>query len=161
MLVGTEALLHRVAKADAVIFVDLDAELAAPHFRANEVALGLLARAARIVRGRTENGVVTVQTRQPDHPVLRAVTTIDPDSVAQADRVMREALGLPPFAALAHISGDDAPKAIEQLRGQLGITVRGPDERGGYLVLAPDHVVLCDALAATTGGRIAVDPMRI
>ncbi len=161
VLVGTEALLHRVAKADAVVFVDLDAELAAPHFRANEAALALLARASRIVRGRTENGVVVVQTRQPEHRVLRAVTTIDPESVAASDREMRQALGLPPFSALAHVSGDDASMRIEALRGQIGITVRGPDERGGYLVLGSDHEVLCDALAISTGGRVSVDPVRI
>lgn len=161
VLVGTEALLHRVAKADAVVFVDLDAEMAAPHFRANEATLALLARAARIVRGRTENGVVVVQTRQPEHPVLRALTTISPESVADSDREMREALGLPPFSALAHLSGDDAVERVEAMRSRREVSVRGPDERGAYLVLAPDHSVLCDALAATSGGRVAVDPVRI
>lgn len=164
VLVGTEAILHRVGRADAVVFVDLDAELAAPHYRANEATLALLARAARVVRGRTEHGVVVVQTRQPDHPVLRAVTAIDPGQVAATDREMRAALGLPPFAALAHLSADGAPDLAGSLRG-LGLTVRGPDDRGGFLVLAPDHATLCDALASVERPaervRVAVDPVRI
>jgi primosomal protein N' (replication factor Y) len=165
VLVGTEALLHRVGRADAVVFVDLDAELAAPHYRANEASLALLARASRLVRGRTESGVVVVQTRQPEHPVLRAVTAIEPALVAEADREMREALGLPPFAAMAHLSADGADAFADSLRGRLGVTVRGPDDRGAYLVLAADHQRLCDALASVDRPnervRIAVDPMRI
>ncbi len=165
VVVGTEALLHRVGRADAVVFVDLDAELSAPHFRANEATLSLLARAARVVRGRSEKGVVIVQTRQPDHPVLRAVSAIDPTLVSTPDAEMREALRLPPFAALAHLSGEGAPEFVGALGGRLGVTVNGPDERGGYLVRAPDHQLLCDALASIERPaermRLAVDPVRI
>ncbi|MEZ5178874.1 MAG: hypothetical protein R2746_11525 [Acidimicrobiales bacterium] len=49
LLIGTEALLHRVAQADAVAFLDFDQELLAPLYRAGEQALALLARAARVV----------------------------------------------------------------------------------------------------------------
>ncbi|HLX87345.1 MAG TPA: hypothetical protein VKR22_02620, partial [Acidimicrobiales bacterium] len=49
VVVGTEAVLHRVEQADAVAFLDFDAELLAPRLRAAEEALALLARAARIV----------------------------------------------------------------------------------------------------------------
>ena len=46
ILVGTEAVLHRVAGARSVAFLDFDQELLAPRYRAAEAALGMLARAA-------------------------------------------------------------------------------------------------------------------
>ena len=50
LFVGTEAVLHRVPRADVVAFLDFDDELLAPRFRADEQALALLARAARLAR---------------------------------------------------------------------------------------------------------------
>ena len=47
--VGTEAVLHRVAAADVVAFLDFDREILAPRYRAGEQAMALLARAARLV----------------------------------------------------------------------------------------------------------------
>src|SRR5690606_3722 len=49
VVVGTEATLHQVERADVVAFLDFDQELLAPRYRAAEQALGLLARAARVV----------------------------------------------------------------------------------------------------------------
>ncbi len=161
VLVGTEALLHRVGRAEAVVFVDLDAELAAPHFRANEAALALVARAARIVRGRFEDGRIVVQTRQPDHPVLQALSASDPQRVITEDDVLRRALDLPPYAALARLSGDDAAADAERLRGRLGLTVIGPDPAGAYLVRAADHATLCDGLRDVHDARVSVDPVRV
>jgi primosomal protein N' (replication factor Y) len=164
VVIGTEALLHRVGRADHVVFVDLDAELAAPHFRANEAALALVGRASRIVRGRTEEGSVLVQTRQPDHPVLAAALAADPTRVSELDHELRGELRLPPFSALAQVTGDGAHDYVEQLRGQIGIDVIGPDARGGFLVRAADHVLLCNSLAnaqrPAARVRVAVDPVR-
>jgi primosomal protein N' (replication factor Y) (superfamily II helicase) len=157
VLIGTEAVLHRVGRADTVVFVDLDSELSAPHFRANEAALALLARASRIVRGRLEDGRVIVQTRQPDHPVL----TRTPQEVVAEDDVLRRALDLPPYAALARLSGDAAAADAESLRGRLGVVVLGPDDAGAFLVRAADHKTLCDALREVHAARIAVDPVRV
>jgi primosomal protein N' (replication factor Y) len=165
VLVGTEALLHRVGRADVVVFVDLDAELSAPHFRADEAALALLARAARIVRGRTANGRVVVQTRQPEHPVLAAAVAAEPQRLAAAETELRRELQLPPFSALAQVSADGAPALVDGLRGQLGVEVIGPDNHDAYLLRAPDHAVLCDALASVERRagrlRVSVDPVRV
>ena len=59
VLVGTEAVLHRLSPADgfgAVAFVDFDQELLAPRVRAGEEALALLAHASRLVGGRPGPG---------------------------------------------------------------------------------------------------------
>ena len=47
--VGTEAVLHRVDRADTVAFLDFDREVLAPRYRAAEQAFALLVRAARLV----------------------------------------------------------------------------------------------------------------
>ena len=70
--VGTEAVLHRVERADTVAFLDFDRELLAPRFRAGEQAMALLARAARLVGPRRRGGRILVQTFMPEHPVIRA-----------------------------------------------------------------------------------------
>ena len=165
VIVGTEAILHRVGRADAVVFVDLDAELSAPFFRANEAALALLARASRVVRGRLGDGQIVVQTRQPEHPVLRAAIASDPSRLAELDEPMRRELALPPFAALAHVTGEGAPAFVDGVRGQTGVEVIGPDERGAYLLRGADDAVLCDALARVARPaertRVSVDPIRV
>lgn len=161
VLIGTEALLHRVGRADTVVFVDLDAELSAPHFRANEATMALLARAARIVRGRGDDGRIVVQTRQPQHPVLDAAVAGEPQRLAGHERELRASLRLPPCAALAQLSGDGAAAGAEAVRGRIGIDISGPDDRGAYLVRAPDHDALCDALVDAHAARISVDPVRV
>ena len=78
---------------------------------------------------------------------------------------MRSALQLPPFGALAQVAGDGAAAVAAQLRGQLGVQVIGPDNHDAFLVKAPDHTTLCDALQTVERPaervRIAVDPVRV
>jgi primosomal protein N' (replication factor Y) len=58
VIIGTEAVLHRIGRADAVAFIDFDQELLATRYQAPEDALVLLARASRIVGGHHRHGVV-------------------------------------------------------------------------------------------------------
>jgi primosomal protein N' (replication factor Y) len=161
LLVGTEAVLRRVGSAATVAFLDFDAEILAPRYRAGEQALVLLARAARVV-ARRPGGMVLVQTRRPDHPAIQAAVRADPGRLAEAELVVRKALQLPPASALAQLSGEGAASYAASLQG---VAVGGPDQGGRWLVRARDHAVLCDALAAAvrpTGRlRIEVDPLRI
>lgn len=172
VLVGTEALLHRVDRASTVIFLDLDSELFAPRHRAQEHALVLVARAARIVAGRQQqsgrsaHGRVYVQTRMPDHPVIQAAVLGDPTRLAEHEADVRATLRLPPTYALALLSGEAAPLWVEQLRLMQGIETGSPAD-GRYLVRAQSIDTLCDALAAVDAARpsgrvrIEVDPLRI
>jgi primosomal protein N' (replication factor Y) len=160
--VGTEAVLHRFRGAGAVVFLDFDQELLAPRYRAGEQALALLARASRVVGGRTGRGRVLVQTRLPGNEVIDAALHADPGRLAAVDAERRSALGLPPATALALVSGQSAGAYVEGLATQ-AVDVLGPDG-GRWLVRAPDHQTLCDALAGVrrpTGRlRIEVDPTR-
>jgi len=164
VLVGTEAVLHRVTRADVVAFLDFDQELLAPRYRAGEEALALLARAARLVGGRRHGGRLLAQTRMPTHEVLDAVVHADPGRFALVESARRAALRFPPEAALAEISGEAATPFVGELDGD-GVDVLGPSSTGRWLARAADHRHLCDRLAAAPrpGGRlrVAVDPLRL
>ena len=147
-MVGTEAALHRVTRADAVVFLDFDQHLLAPRFGAAEEALALLARASRLVGGRQAGGRILVQTRIPDHEALQAAFHADPSLLAGPERKVREELALPPFGVLALLRGPGSDDYAAALRGTDGLTVSasGPER---WLVRAGDHRTLCDTLAAT------------
>ena len=92
-------------RADVVAFLDIDAELLAPRYRAAEQAMALLVRGARLVGGRRHGGRLLVQTFLPRHEVVQAALLADPGRLVEPERARRRLLGLPPFAALAAISG--------------------------------------------------------
>jgi primosomal protein N' (replication factor Y) len=164
VVVGTEATLHQIDRADAVAFLDFDQELLAPRYRAAEQALGLLARAARVVGGKAGAGRLLVQTHVPRHEVVQAALNADPSRVASAERDRRAQLRFPPATALAEVSGAAAEAFVGALGACLGVEILGPSG-GRWLVRAPDHRTLCDALAATPRPsgrlRVAVDPPRV
>ena len=66
--IGTEAVLHRVDRADVVVFLDFDQELLAVRQRAAEQAMAMISQAARLVGGR---GVVAVSSSRPGSPSTR------------------------------------------------------------------------------------------
>jgi len=166
--VGTEAVLHHVPSASLVAFLDIDQELLAPRYRAGEEAMTLLVRAARLAGGRRSGGRLLVQTRLPRHEVLLAALHADPGRWSEVERTRRAELAWPPFAALAEVSGVAGAEYVARLGhpGALpdGLVVRGPLD-GRYLVRAPDHRTLCDALAGVERPpgrlRVAVDPLRV
>lgn len=162
VLIGTEAALHRIRRAAAVAFIDFDQELTAPRYSAAETAMGLIVRAGRLVGGRP--GRVLVQTRLPDHEVLRAASAADPGVLFAVEDERRSALGLPPYSALALITGSEAAGAGEAL-GRAGLAV-APNGSEEVLVRAPDADTLADALgrldpAVRSTLRVEVDPPRV
>jgi primosomal protein N' (replication factor Y) len=108
-----------------------------------------------------------VQSRVPDHPVLEAAVRGEPAPALAEEAEVRRAAGLPPFSALALISGPLAAAYADALAheaarggGAVAVTVAG---EGAWLVTAPDHRALCDVLARVErppgrGLRVAVDP---
>jgi primosomal protein N' (replication factor Y) len=171
VLMGTEAVLHRVRRAAAVAFLDIDLHLLAPRFSATDETLALLIHASRLVGPRhvgPPTARLLVQTRVPDHPVLAAVARGDPSAVMAEEESIRRSSGLPPFSALAALSGPlagDYAAALEAAGARRDVTVSDlPDD--GRLIRAPDSTVLSDLLAevprpAGRGLRIEVDPTAI
>lgn len=165
VIVGTEALLHRVASAETVAFLDFDNELLAHRYRAAEQAMSLLVRAAAVAGARSGGGRVLVQTRTPDHRVLFAAVRSDPDPFTRAELALRQAGQLPPFAGLAAVSGTGAGEFLEPLQGRLDVEVVGPDPTGRYVVKGADRRSVATALAELDRPRkarisVAVDPPR-
>jgi primosomal protein N' (replication factor Y) len=178
VLVGTEAVLHRVSSGSTPVelaaFLEFDQELLATRYRAAEQALWLLVRAGRVVGDRRGRGRVLVQTRVPEHDVIAAARSADATIVADAERARRRVLGFPPFGGLAEVSG--APDAVDiactALRSSSSLRVLGPAAVGASaraLVQAPSTEALCDALdevdltPARARGRLRVDvdPLRV
>jgi primosomal protein N' (replication factor Y) len=173
VVIGTEAVLHRVRRAAAVAFLDIDLHLLAARLSAVEETLALLVRAGRLVGGRGSGPTtarVLAQTRLPDHPVLVAAAAGDPVPVLDAEAEVRRASGLPPFSALALVSGTLAPAYADGLVAAAAAadpTVSvAPLDEGKFLVQAPEHRALCDLLAgvarpAGRGLRVEVDPRAL
>ena len=163
VVIGTDAVLYRASSAAAVAFLDFDQELLAPRQRAAEQALALLARAARVLGGRSARGRLIVQTRQPNHIVLAAARGADPSVVAVAERDRRRLLGIPPYGAQAQVSGPGAEALIAAL-DPAAIEVRGP-RQNRYLLRAPEQATLLNALSTANRPpekvRIEVDPLRV
>ncbi len=161
--VGTEAVLHRLADATTVIFLDFDQELLAKRYRAGVQAMGLLIRAARLVGGRDGGGRLAVQTRLADHEVLQAALHADPSRLVERERIRREELRLPPVVAMAEISGEAADAFVAGLDRE-AVEVLGPRD-GRWLVKAAEPRVLGAELsnAVRPAGRlrIVVDPPRV
>ena len=146
LVVGTEAALHRVARAELAVFLDIDQHLLAPRFGAGEEALALLARAAHLVGSRSGSGRLLVQTRLPDHETLQAAVHADPGRLAVPERALRQVLGLPPFGAVALLRGPGAAAFAQGLAVDPAVEVaRVEDDR--WMVRAPDHAIMADALA--------------
>ncbi|MDH3295995.1 MAG: hypothetical protein OER95_16885, partial [Acidimicrobiia bacterium] len=177
IVLGTEAALRALDRCDVVAFLDFDQELLAPRYRAAQQAMALLARGAELVGGRRDVSRLLVQTRVPDHPVLRAASTADPATLSRRESESRRAMGWPPFGALAEVSGDGAPAMADALAVVMSAdpelarrcTLLGPRQDGRYLVsVGPGEVdagqVLADLLAAVPRPRqrlrVVVDPPR-
>ncbi|MEO6318165.1 MAG: hypothetical protein ABIP36_05210 [Acidimicrobiales bacterium] len=169
VVVGTEAVLRRIDRADAVAFLDLDQELLATRFRAVEQALALVARAARVVAASgpasaRASGTLLLQTRSPDHEVVQAAVRADVSRVAEAELARRRLLRFPPCSALAEVSGAVAPTFVSALGRPDGVEV-AEIAPGRWLLRADDHRSLADLLAGVKRPpgrlRLEVDPLRV
>ena len=115
--------------------------------------------------GKGDDGRVFIQTRQPDHPVVKAAVLGDPSRVMAGQLALRQLLGFPPTKAVAAISGAGAEVVAGTVRSlEPTIRVEGP-AGGPYLLKAPTQAVLCGVLAKVERPaervRVEVDPLRI
>ena len=171
VVVGTEAVLQRIDRADAVAFLDLDQELLAPRYRAVEQALALVARAARVVAA---SGPVDGARRgapAPPDPVAR------PRGGAGRRPRRRRRRWRRPSGPAASCSGSRraarwprcpgaAAPAFVDAPGRARRASRWRRWRPGAGCCArADHPTLCDALAAVRRPpgrlRVEVDPLRV
>ena len=104
-----------------------------------------------------------MQTFLPRHEVVRAVLLTDPGRLVEPERARRRLLGLPPFAALAAVSGPGSDEFADELRSVDGLEVGGSG--GSYTVRAATWEALGRGLTSVPRPkgarlRIEVDPPR-
>lgn len=165
LFVGTEAALHRVHDVDTVVFLDIDQELSAPRYRSSEIVGSLLVTAARVVGRSVRKGKVMVQTHNAESPILQAVATLQINEYLEHELTMRQAMKLPPFGALAQLSGDGVDDVAATLATNLLLSVSASRD-GSYLVKTQDWKTLVEVLntleiAKGVKLKIQVDPARV
>ncbi len=133
VVVGTERDLVGLPPVDLAVVVDADGLILAPHYRAGEDALRLLARIASAVR-RGGGRRCIVQTSDPSHDVIAAVRRGEPLDYLRNEIAARAADGFPPAGELVVVETDgEPPTAAERLRAVVGGhgVVLGPAEVRG------------------------------
>ncbi|MHB1128803.1 MAG: primosomal protein N' family DNA-binding protein [Ilumatobacteraceae bacterium] len=165
LFVGTEAVLHRVHQADTVVLLDVDAELFAPRYRATEITLGLITLAARLARKRADGGRVMLQTHSPHHELFRALESLEFNTLLANECDRRRALSMPPFGALAHITGAGTSAYAAELAANMLVNVAtlGDDDVIVRAASATDLVATLQSTTKPKGSRlkIQIDPPRI
>jgi primosomal protein N' (replication factor Y) len=116
VVVGSEAVWQRVRRCGVVIFVDFDQYLLAPRASARRAAITAVGKAGRLVGARNKDGgAVVVQTRRGEDAVIAALRSGDFRDVMREDDETAKLLGLPPYGALAHVSGEGAANFVAQI----------------------------------------------
>ncbi|MCA9640871.1 MAG: primosomal protein N', partial [Myxococcales bacterium] len=178
ILVGTQMVTkgHDLPAVTLVGVLNADAALSMPDFRAAERTFQLLVQVAgRAGRGDAP-GTVLIQTRQPDHPAIKAALTHDVGKFVERELQDREELGYPPYSHVAMVRVDatfeGAAHEVARQVAELGrrsagerfeLEVRGPAPsplarlRNRYrfqvMLRAEDRKALRPALLAIVRGR--------
>lgn len=163
VFIGTEAVLYRIPQTDAVVFADIDRDLSAPRLTASREVLSLVARAARLV-GTT--GRIIIQSRQPNHPLLAALASENPQAALlqwmQNDLVQRRMFSMPPFASMVRVSVV-APKSFDDMPVLVEVDVAR--EESSLIVKSVEDENLATAIQSLrahygTSLRVHADPKR-
>ena len=164
--VGSERDLVGLGGVGLGVVVDFDGMTGAPHYRATEDTLRLIARLAQATEpGRSR---VMVQTSRKDQPLLRTLVAGHAKPFLDAEAELRERAGFPPFGSLIAIEIDvdhEADTLIREAVGEHGV-VRGPArmrDRQRWLIQGPDldqaRIGLRSAVGTlrSQGARVRVD----
>lgn len=157
--VGTEALLHRVASADVVAFLDFDNEVFAPTYRAAEHAWSLVILAARVLRGAT-NGRIILQSNDATNSLVAEFAHPEPMRILEVEAEKRRQLSLPPFSHMARVVvGDGQPNELSH--PPLGVAVAQVNDRE-FLVRGDeaDSFVEFTNVLRSAHARVYTDPSR-
>lgn len=151
ILVGTQMITKGFdfGRVSVVGVLNADNLLNSPDFRSSERAFQLLTQVAGRAGRRESEGVVIIQTSEPDNPVIGWVARGDYDTMARSELADRHAFSYPPYSRLLQLTLREAnPTLLRQgalaladaLREKFGRRVAGPvappiDKiRGEYIV---------------------------
>jgi primosomal protein N' (replication factor Y) len=169
VFVGTEAVLYRVQNADTVVFLDIDSELLAPRYRANEIVATLVVHAARLIGRSTQSPRILLQTHTPDNAFLVGLKIGDLSQYFVSDEARRSLLKFPPFGSIAQVSGKGTKAFLDSLNESLeysaAVQTMNKDTENG-LIRAESWQKLSDVLMSAirpAKSRLTfhVDPPRV
>lgn len=137
ILVGTQMItkgfdFERVA---VVGILNADNLLYSPDFRASERAFQLMMQVAGRAGRRQREGVVIIQTSEPDNPTIERVARGDYEAMARSELRDRHAFFYPPYSRLVLFTLRErdpqllrrcTARVAEQLRKKFGARVAGP-----------------------------------
>ncbi|MCC8120070.1 MAG: primosomal protein N' [Bacteroidales bacterium] len=106
ILVGTQMVTKGLdfGNVSVVGVMNADALINYPDFRSNERAFNMLEQVSGRAGRREETGLVLVQTREPEHPIIKFVENHDYQGYYQHELAERQAYGYPPFTRLVYIN---------------------------------------------------------
>lgn len=139
ILVGTQMVTKGLdfADVDVVGVINADNLIYYPDFRATERAFNMLEQVAGRAGRRDATGKVLIQTRQPDHPVIRHVSNHDYQAFYEYELAQRKLYNYPPFTRIINIYIKHRDEAAlnafaadyaARLRALFGNRVNGPKE---------------------------------
>ena len=138
ILIGTQMVTKGLDfdRVSVVGILDADAMLNVPDFRSFERAFQLMAQVAGRAGRRSRRGLVVLQTKNPDLPVVRQVVANDYAGLYAGEMEERQTFGFPPFCRLVYVYMKHrqadvldrlAAETGRRLRAVLGGRVLGPD----------------------------------
>ena len=151
ILVGTQMITKGFdfGRVSVVGVLNADNLLNSPDFRSSERAFQLMTQVAGRAGRREKEGVVIIQTSEPDNPVIGWVSRGDYDTMARSELADRHAFSYPPYSRLFQLTMrcDDltllrqgALFLADAMRTKFGRRVAGPVSppidkiRGQYIV---------------------------
>lgn len=137
ILVGTQMITKGFdfGRVSVVGILNADNLLFSPDFRASERAFQLLMQVAGRAGRREREGVVIIQTSEPENRVLRQVVQGDYEAMARCELQERHAFGYPPYSRLIRLTlrhenvqllRGAATELVEKLRKSFGSRIFGP-----------------------------------
>ena len=138
ILIGTQMVTKGLDfdRVSVVGILDADAMLNVSDFRSFERAFQLMAQVAGRAGRRSRRGLVVLQTKNPDLPVVRQVVANDYAGLYAGEMEERQTFGFPPFCRLVYVYMKHrqadvldrlAAETGRRLRAVLGGRVLGPD----------------------------------
>ena len=137
ILVGTQMITKGFdfSRVSVVGVLNADNLLFSPDFRASERAYALLTQVAGRAGRRQSEGVVIVQTSEPDNQVIGWVARGDYEAMARAELSDRHAFFYPPYARLVQLTL--LCPDVQVLRRGMGLLAERLREKFGRRVAGP------------------------
>ena len=137
VLVGTQMVAKGLDFANVTLVgvINADQLLYFPDFRAMERAFQLLVQVSGRAGRKDKKGLVIIQTKNPNHPVLGMISKHDYHAFYAHEIYQRKQFYYPPYCRLIEISLEH--KAVEEIDKQSGLFAQRLRKELGTMVLGP------------------------